>query len=99
MFESLCAVPVRDQLTSVLACPLSNQAKRSAGQCSLEDAERCDLDSRLMLRVLGVEMWRRMVETVHPYDDAVELADTGHVLPLPTRLPRTGEEDAELSEW
>jgi hypothetical protein len=60
------------------ARPRPHEPQRTWWKRPFEDSQRGDLDLSDLIAVLGVEVRRRMVGTVHPYDDSVERGQARH---------------------
>jgi len=70
--------PVIGELLGMESCPRSDEPQRTRWKRSIENAQSGELDLRDLVAILGVEVRRRMIGAVHPYDDSVERGQTGH---------------------
>jgi hypothetical protein len=60
------------------ACPRSDEPQRTRWERPIEYPQRGELDLSDLIAVLGMEVRRRMIRAVHPYDDSVERGQAGH---------------------
>ena len=60
------------------SCPCPDEPQRKRWKGPIENAQSGELDLRDLVAILGVEVRRRMIGAVHPYDDSVERGQTGH---------------------
>jgi hypothetical protein len=60
------------------ACPRSDEPQRTWWKRPIENPQRGELDLSDLVAVLGMEVRRRMIGTVHPDDDSVERSQPGH---------------------
>lgn len=72
------AHPVISELIGMESCPRSDEPQRTRWKRPIEYAQRGELDLRDLVAVLGVEVRRRMIGAVHPYDDSVERGQARH---------------------
>jgi hypothetical protein len=70
--------PVIGELLGMESCPRSDEPQRTRWKRPVENAQSGELDLRNLVAVLGVEVRRRMIGAVHPYDDSVERGQTRH---------------------
>lgn len=76
--QFLSARPVIGELLGMEPCPRSDESQRTRWERPVEYPQRGELDLSYLLAVLGVEVRRRMIGAVHPYDDAVERGQASH---------------------
>lgn len=76
--QRLGAHPVIGELLGMEACPSSDEPQRTRRKRPIENPQRGDLDLRNFVAVLGMEVRRRMIGTVHPDDDSVERGQARH---------------------
>lgn len=72
------ALPVCLQLLPMQAGPLGHELERTTRKTAHEHGTAANLNHRMMLGVLSVEVGRIVVIEVHRDDDPVEEADAGH---------------------
>src|SRR5215203_902217 len=82
-------------------CPFGHQSHCPWRQLARNDPQAVDCDSRLVLRVLCVEVRRCMIGEVHLDDDAIKATDFRHpresIRGLGRSLPATSRSNA--STW
>ncbi len=76
--QCLSAHPVISEFLGMEACPRPDEAQRTRWKRPIENAQRSELDLSDLITVLGMEVRRRMIGTVHPYDDSVERGQARH---------------------
>ncbi len=76
--QRLRARPVISELLGMEACPRPDKPQRTRWKRSIENSQRGKLYLGRLITVLGVEVRRRMVGAVHPYDDPVERRQARH---------------------
>jgi hypothetical protein len=76
--QFLSARPVIGELLGMEACPRSDEPQCTRRERPIEHSQRCELDLSDLVAVLCVEVWRRMIGAVHPYDDSVERGQARH---------------------
>jgi len=77
-FQCLGTHPVIGELLGMESCPRSDEPQRTRWKRPIENAQSGELDLRNLVAVLGVEVRRRMIGAVHPYDDSVERGQARH---------------------
>ena len=65
-------------------CPLLHEPGGIGGKMAVDDFAGFDRDVGLLPAINRKEMWRRMVDEIHPDSDAVEVSDGRHE-PCPRR--------------
>ena len=76
--QRLGALPVVRELLRMRARPFADEAQSACRQRPVEDTQRFKLDLCEALAVLGVEVGRGMVGSIHPNHDPIEGGETGH---------------------
>jgi hypothetical protein len=76
--QCLGAHPVVSELLGMEACPCPDEPQRTRRKRSIENSQRGELDLSDLIALLGVEVRRRMIGAVHPYDDSVERGQARH---------------------
>lgn len=76
--QFLSARPVIGEFLGMEARPRSDEPQRTRRERPIEYSQRCELNLSDFIAVLGVEVRRRMIGTVHPYDDSIERSQARH---------------------
>jgi hypothetical protein len=76
--QFLSAHPVISELLGMESCPRSDESQRTRWKRPIENPHGGQLDLSDIIAVLGVEVRRWMIGTVHPDDDSVERGQAGH---------------------
>jgi hypothetical protein len=76
--QGLGAHPVIGELLGMEACPRADEPQRTRRKRPVENAQSGKLDLSDLIAVLSVEVGRRMIGAVHPYDDSVERGQARH---------------------
>src|SRR5271166_1796996 len=76
--QCLRAHPVISEFLGMDACPRPDEPQSTRWKRPIENSQRSEFDLSDVIAVLGVEMRRRMIGAVHPYDDSVERGQARH---------------------
>lgn len=75
-------VPVCHQCVPLVHCPLKHHGVDAPGKFASERFQGSYYNLRFVLPIVGMKMRWVVVIVVHPDEDAVEFADSGHDWPL-----------------
>lgn len=76
--QFLGARPVIGELIGMEACPRPDEPQRTRWKRPIEYSQRRELDLSDLIAVLCMEVGRRMIGAIHPYNDSVERGQTRH---------------------
>ena len=80
MLFGFAEFPIFKQLCLMQFCPVQNKTQRPPGYFSFHQFQRPDIDDRLLLTILGMEVRWRMFIPEHLDHDPEKLADGWHIV-------------------